>query len=101
MTINQRALDERELASHLLELAEESKRVADELPGLSDEQISDRLEDVEAAMIRVTNWRPGATPRSNRITRGRNRITRRRNRITQGRVDHGVDATLKGMEQAD
>jgi hypothetical protein len=68
MTTNERELNERELASDLLELAEESNRFADELPGLSDEQIGDRLEDVEAVMIRVTKWRPGGTPRLNRIT---------------------------------
>jgi hypothetical protein len=61
---------ERELASNLLELAEASNRLVDELAGLSDEQICDRLEDVEAIMIRVTKWRRGGTPRSNRITRG-------------------------------
>ena len=87
MTINERELNERELASNLLELAEESNRIADELPGLSDDQISDRLEDVEAAMIRVTRWRPSGAPRSHRITRGR--------------IDHGVDAGLKGVEQAE
>jgi hypothetical protein len=78
---------ERELASNLLELAEQCNRVAYELAGLSDEQIADRLEDVEAAMIRVTKWRPGGTPRSIRITRGR--------------VDHDVDAAPKAVEQAE
>jgi hypothetical protein len=73
---------ERELAGNLLELAEESNRLAGELAKLSDEQICDRLEDVEATMIRVTKWRPLGTPRSNRITRRR--------------IDHDVD-----VEQAE
>jgi len=73
---------ERELASNLFELAEECNRLADELAELSDEQICDRLEDVEAAMIRVSKWRPRGTPRSDRITRRR--------------IEHDVDVEQAG-----
>ena len=47
---------DRELASNLLELAEQANRLADDLPHLDHGQILDRMESLSAGITRTLKW---------------------------------------------
>jgi len=47
---------DRELASNLLELAEQANRLADDLPHLDHGQILDRMENLSAGITRTLKW---------------------------------------------
>ena len=47
---------DRELASTLLELAEQANRLADDLPRLHQGQILDRMESLSAGITRTLKW---------------------------------------------